>query len=140
MRHKIMQLGLVAAVCGLAVAPAAALAQSSYGQNPDQGAAQTPGMDATAPAEAPLTDAKLQSYVKATSKLYRIDSEWQTKLQGANDQDRAAMEQEIQTQMVAAVEKEGLTVSEYNNIARAVQNDPALQEKARGYLQQEQQP
>lgn len=88
--------------------------------------------------EEPVTDAKLRSYVKATGKLYRIDSEWQPKLQGASDQDRANMEREIQTQMVAVVEQEGLTVSEYNNIARAVQSDPALQEKAQGYMQEEQ--
>lgn len=142
MRHKkFMQLGLVSAICGLAAAPAVALAQANYGQDPGQ----SPGMtdpqaeQYQAPGqEEPVTDAKLRSYVKATGKLYRIDSEWQPKLQGANDQDRAAMEREIQTQMVAVVEQEGLSVSEYNNIARAVQSDPALQEKAQGYMQEEQ--
>lgn len=140
MRHnKFMKLGLVSAICGLVAAPGVALAQATYGQDPGAGMSDPQAGQYQAPGqEGQVSDAKLKSYVKATGKLYQVDSEWQPKLQSANDQERAAMEREIQTQMVAIVEQEGLSVTEYNDIARAVQSDPELQEKAQGYMQEQQ--
>lgn len=135
MRHnKLTKLGLAAAICAMTAAPGLAMAQAAN-QDPAQAQDQY-----HAPGDAgDVSDEKLRSYVKATGKLYQIDTEWQPKLQGATDQERAAMEREIQTRMVAVVEQEGLSVNEYNEIARAVQSDPELQEKAQGLMQQEQQ-
>src|SRR5690606_32515571 len=97
MRHnKITKLGLAAAICAMTAAPGLAMAQAA---NQERAQAQD---QYQAPGDAgDVSDEKLRSYVKATGKLYQIDTEWQPKLQGATDQERAAMEREIQTRMVA---------------------------------------
>lgn len=101
----------------LAVAPVAAMAQT---EPPMQQQQQMPAID----------DNQLDSYAEAAVKIYDIRVRWEPEIRGAESQEKAMEAQrEARTEMIEAVQKEGLSVEEYNSITAAAQRDPELNQK-----------
>lgn len=99
----------------LAVAPVAAMAQT---QAPAQ--QEMPKID----------ESQLDSYADAAVRIYDIRVRWEPEIRGAESQEKAMEAQrEARTEMIEAVQKEGLSVEEYNSITAAAQRDPDLNQK-----------
>lgn len=111
-----------AAVAGAAVFGAGATASAQ------DAAAQQQQMQQAAP----VTDKEVKQFVKAEKEINSIVEEWAPKVQSAgNQQEAEELQGEAQTQMVAAIEKEGLSVNRYNEIYQQAQLDPQLAERIR---------
>ena len=99
----------------LAVAPVATMAQT---QAPAQ--QEMPKID----------ESQLDSYADAAVRIYDIRVRWEPEIRGAESQEKAMEAQrEARTEMIEAVQKEGLSVEEYNSITAAAQRDPDLNQK-----------
>ena len=80
----------------------------------------------------PVSDKEVKKFVKAEKKIGAIIDEWTPKVQSAESDEQAdQLKQQAQTQMIAAIEKEGLSVQRYNEIAQQAQFDPQLAERLR---------
>ena len=78
--------------------------------------------------ETSFDDEQIESFTTARADVQKLQQEYASKMQA--DQEKAVgLKQEAQQKMVAAVEDAGLEVQEFNNIARAAQNDQELAEK-----------
>ena len=87
------------------------------------------GASASAPAQsAQIDDATLQKAAKAYVKVKQIVH--QEKQANAAEPPQAS----DQSAKMAAVKAEGLDPQEYNQVLQTVQNDPQLQEKFAGYV------
>lgn len=94
---------------------------------------QQPGAAAETPQ---FTDAQIEAYANAVTRVSEITSEWLPRMDAAeNDQARMEIQQEMQEPLVAAVEAEGLSAQEYNEITFAAQNDPALAQRISALLE-----
>ncbi len=119
---KMTKILAAAAATATAAASPAAMAQ-------DAAAAQQQAQEA-----APVSDKEVKKFVKAEKKINAIIQEWTPKVQSAESQEQAQeMQQTAQTEMIAAIEKQGLSVQRYNAIAQQAQKDPQLAQR----LQQE---
>ena len=91
-----------------------------------------------APQATEIPEAELQSYAAAAAEIEALVQEWQPKVQSAETPEEAAeIGQQAQAEMVQAVESEGLTVEQYNQITQLAQADPDLQAKIMSYIQAE---
>lgn len=113
----------VSLFAALATATGPALAQA--GQN---GAAQ--GMSQSVPAPSDISDQQLTQFADAQKDVRSVRNEWRGKLKNAEDK-KSAMKQRRQAsqEMVEAVKDSGLTVDEYNGIAKAAQSHPKLAQR-----------
>lgn len=76
---------------------------------------------------APVTDAEIETFVAATQEVVVIIEEYQPQLQAAESQEAAAaLQQEAQDKLVAAVEAEGMSADRYNQINMAAAKDEEL--------------
>ena len=126
----IRKTALTIALTALFAAGGTAVAQSYGG-----GAGQAPTPGQTTPATAALTEQTVDTFVDAFVAVQEIREDFTERLHSASDEAEAqAMQQEAQEKMMRAVEESGMSVQEYNEVAMALQNDPALmqqvQEKA----------
>lgn len=79
---------------------------------------------------AEVSDADLEKYAKAETKVDSIREDFSEQLQGADDQEQAQqLQQQAQEEMISAVEDAGLDVTTYNQIASQVQMDDSLRER-----------
>ncbi|PQA85688.1 DUF4168 domain-containing protein [Hyphococcus luteus] len=107
----------------LAAAAAAAAASAGPAAMAQDAAAQQQQI-------APVSDKEVKKFVKAEKKIGAIVEEWSPKVQSAESQQEAQqMQKKAQTQMIAAIEKEGLSVQRYNQIAQRAQVDKQLAER-----------
>lgn len=74
-----------------------------------------------------ISNGQLASFAEANSEIRDITVTYQERAQAGKDV--ADLQPQMQQEMIAAVESAGLSVEDYNSIARAVQADPALQQK-----------
>ena len=119
-RHRI-------AIAVAATALAAGLSLPAFAQSEE-------APEATQPA-AP-SDEDLQSYAAAATEIQTIVQEWQPQIEGAETPEEAnELGTQAQVQMVEAVEAEGLSVEQYNQITQLAQADPDLQAKIMSYMQ-----
>lgn len=82
---------------------------------------------ATAPAAANFDEATLQSYVDASVKLQDIGQDWEGRMaEAGTPEEMTDLQAQAEEEMVAAVEAEGLSAEQYNEITRAAQADPDL--------------
>ena len=105
--------------------PALALAALAY-VTPAPVAAQT---EAEPPVVNPqdISQTQLESFVAAATRVGEITDQLQSEAQGIEDQaELAALQQQANVEMVAAVEQQGLTVEEYNMIFQVAQVDPEV--------------
>lgn len=116
-----------AIVAGAAVATAASVHA--------QTAAPAPGAQQAPAAAQKFSDQELQSYAAAVVKVQDISAKWQDKLRTTKDPSASTeIQKQAETEAVAAVKEEGLTVEKYNQIALATENDTELRNKVLDYV------
>lgn len=102
---------------------------------PVAGAQEMDGAAATPPAvgapveagAASFTDAQIDRFAEAMTEIQGLNETYGPKVAGETDTTaRAAIQQEMTTEMTAAVTRSGLTPEEYNQIAAAAQGDAEL--------------
>ncbi|MFU2510497.1 DUF4168 domain-containing protein [Pseudoalteromonas sp. ASV78] len=77
-----------------------------------------------------IKDAKLLQFSIAMDSIDKISARYESEFQSAEDTEQAqTIQQRAQAEMVKAVEKAGLTVAEYSEIAQQAQQDPQLRER-----------
>lgn len=117
-----------AAAAMAATALAAGFALPAFAQ------AETETPQATQPAA--LTEEELQSYAAAALEVQSLIEEWQPQIEAAESPEQASeIGQQAQSEMVMAVEAEGLSVEEYNQITQLAQTDPELQSRIMSYIE-----
>lgn len=122
-RKTVLTLALTSlfAVGGTAVAQYGGPEAGAAGQAPPPAEA-TPGMA--------LTEQTVDTFVDAFVAVQEIRHDFAERLQEAADETQAqAMQQEAQEEMMRAVEEEGMSVQEYNEVAMALQQDPELMQQ-----------
>lgn len=88
---------------------------------------QTTPPPATTTAPANFDEATLQSYVDASVKLQDIGQEWEGRMaEAGTPEEMTDLQAQAEQEMVSAVEAEGLSAEQYNEITRAAQEDPDL--------------
>ncbi|MGM0676016.1 DUF4168 domain-containing protein [Ectothiorhodospira marina] len=121
--HPLRTLSLTVAIAGLLGVGSHAMAQQ---QGDFQGQQQQPpGMDQQ---QAPQVDPQtLDRFVDAFVAVQRIRDDFSQQLQDVTDEAEAqSLQQEAQEEMISAVQDEGMSVDEYNQVAMSLQNDPAM--------------
>lgn len=75
-------------------------------------------------------DEQLNQFVVATQKINEVAEAYQEQFSKAEtDEERLSAMQEADEKAMAIVEKEGLTVEEYNEISMAIQQDEKLRDR-----------
>ena len=70
---------------------------------------------------------QLQQFAKAAQQVFKIRQKYAPDVRAANnDKDAHALIDKAQAEMTKAIEKEGMTIAQYNKIIEAAQKDPAL--------------
>jgi len=122
---------LAAALFGASLAVAGPVfAQGGQGaaQQSQQGAAA----QRAAPAAGDITDAQIEKFSDAQKEMLDVRSEWQGKMQNAKGEKAAMQQRQMANQaMVEAIQDSGLTVDEYNGIAKAAQSNPQIAQRIR---------
>ncbi|MEY6432615.1 DUF4168 domain-containing protein [Thioalkalicoccus limnaeus] len=113
----------------LAFAALFGLSGSAVAQGmPEPGSAAAPGMEA--PASAAVDDAKFDDFVEAFVAVQEINDELSGQLMEAPDPERAhELQQQAQQEMVVAIEEQGISVEQYNEIVMALRHDQGLNER-----------
>jgi hypothetical protein len=111
---------------GLTAGATPVFAQGS--QNAQQSAqAQKPSAQATH-----VSDGQIHKFAKAENQVQNIRSKWQGKIKGAkNKQTAMQYSKQANQSMVKAVRGSGLSVKQYNKIARAAMSQPKLAQRIR---------
>ncbi|QXO19193.1 MULTISPECIES: DUF4168 domain-containing protein [Vibrio] len=98
-----------------------------------EGQAQQQQQQAAAPQQAQpieVNDEQLEQFAEAQASVNEIRVDAMTKLKNSEDPKEAQeIQQQANQEMVDAVQDTGLSVEDYNLIARAVQNDTSLQSR-----------
>ncbi|WP_052368122.1 DUF4168 domain-containing protein [Algiphilus aromaticivorans] len=111
------------------VALAIALGASGTAVAQNQGGSAQGGMQQQAP-DIDVSDEQVESFAEAQSRVAEIGEKWTPRMQEAeSSEDVQKAREQAQQEMVIAVENAGLSVQEYNQIARAAQADEELREK-----------
>jgi len=83
-----------------------------------------------------VSASEIASFAKAQSQIAKIRQEYQKELSAAEDQaQQESIVQEMNEKMVDAVEREGLSVEQYNDIFGVAQSDPAVQQRISEVMQ-----
>lgn len=91
-----------------------------------------PTFGETTPASAMLTEQTVDTFVDAFVAVQDVREDFAERLGSAtNESEAQAMQQEAQVEMLQAVERTGMSVQEYNDVATALQNDPELLQQVR---------
>ena len=138
MTSNFRRLPLALAMAALFGLSGAAIAQQGQPPTGQEGAppAGQPGMDQQQPG-AQIDPDTLDRFVDAFVEVQHIREDFAERLQGVeNEADAQAMQQEAQEEMIGAVEDNGLTVEEYNQVAMALQQDPAMMQQVQQMAQE----
>jgi hypothetical protein len=131
MHHRLTLPALLAA--SLAAAPVALAQEEDLNPEGEQARQQeqTPAEGSNREAgPLKMNDRTLDRFAEAYVAIRRIQSDFADQLGEVEEREKAReLQQEAQEKMVTAVEEAGLSVSEYNQVARRMQNDPELREK-----------
>jgi len=123
----------------LAALVASVLSQAAYGQTgEDPGGHQEPPSEqqpaqkpsAQEPAAQDVDDATLDRFARAAVDLRRIEASASTEMdQIVNGAQIGEIQLRTQRDMMSAVENAGLSVEEYNRIAKLMNSDPEVRER-----------
>lgn len=104
-----------------------------------QSSSEPPGQPAEqAQSQQTFSDQDLQACAKAFVEIEKIHVKHQAALDSGQEPAQAQQTQhEANTEMIKAIEKEGLTAQTYNQILLTAQNDPALAQKLNQLIAQE---
>jgi GTP1/Obg family GTP-binding protein len=82
------------------------------------------------PEQIQVSDQQLQQFATAQAGISEVQEEFSAQLQQVEDPDKAqTLREQANEQMIQAVQDAGLDVESFNQIAMAVQNDQALQQR-----------
>ena len=96
------------------------------------GAAIAQTADAPAVTIAPVSDAEATKFVAANKKVTEVANKMTIELQAAKTkEDAAAVQAKAEKQIVAAIQKEGITPTRYTEIIRLAETDEATLAKLR---------
>lgn len=113
----------------LAIALGASGTAVAQQQSGAQGGGGQGGMQQQAP-DIDVSDDQVESFAEAQARVAEIGEKWTPRMQEAeSSEDVQKAREQAQQEMVIAVENAGLSVQEYNQIARAAQADEELREK-----------
>jgi restriction endonuclease Mrr len=74
-----------------------------------------------------FSEEQLRSFAAATEEIRKIDMKYSDHIRNAESQkDALALREEAESEMVNAVQDEGLSLEEYNAIAQAAEDNPKL--------------
>lgn len=105
-------------------ASGAAVAQQGGAQGGQQGAMQQQAPDID------VSDEQVEAFAEAQARVAEIGEKWTPRMQEAeSSEDVQKAREQAQQEMVIAVENSGLSVQEYNQIARAAQADEELRQE-----------
>ncbi|MGX9366566.1 DUF4168 domain-containing protein [Desulfoplanes sp. PS50] len=120
-------------IVGLLFFAAPALAQEGQQKYPA-------GMEAQQPELQDFDDQTVDNFASSMIEVQTIRNQFTQKLQGVQDQERAvALQQEMSTKMIDAVQNQGLDVETFNTIASQMTVDQQLQKKVEGLIEQKMQ-
>jgi hypothetical protein len=84
-----------------------------------------------------ISQQDLQIFAVAAVEVQRISDDYQTKFAAADTpHERQKIQQEATDRMTKAVEEKGMTVSQYNDVARVAQTDTDVAEQISEYVRQ----
>jgi hypothetical protein len=87
-----------------------------------------------APAVA-VEDRKIDQFADAYIAVQQIQSQATQQMSAITDADKAQkVKQEAETQMIEAVQRNGLQIEEFNQIVQAMASDPSLRDKVSGRI------
>lgn len=114
---------------GVLAAPAASQAQQQYQDQIEKQQRGAPSFE----------EEDLKSYASAMIEVRKINQQYGKELQSAQSQEeQQAVRTEATQVMTQAIEDEGLSVREYNQIYQAAAADPDLANKVNKYVQEAQ--
>lgn len=122
-----------ASLTALLAASANSLAQSGQQgyqqgyQGGDPGQAASPPAQGGSGAALDVDEATIERFAMAKVEVQRMNRDLTQEMNAASDMTEAQeLQRKAQEEMAQAVEEEGISVREYNEIATAMQQDPAL--------------
>jgi len=129
--------GLIIGACFLIAVPPLCAQQGQQGQQGQKGQQGQQGQQQyqyqdpqqqQQPAD--FNQENLQKFAEAQTEVSEIRGEYSDALSNVEDAEKARELQDKYTQkMIDAIEEKDLSVSKYNDISRAIQDNPGLQEK-----------
>ncbi len=112
-----------------------AMAQSPYSEGEQEG---TLGMEQSQPAPQ-VNDQTLTNFAAAIIELGTIQNKFAAQLQSVQDREKAMeIQQEMQQEVITALQDEGLDVETYNAIAKQMNEDEDLRNKVNAEIQKQQ--
>lgn len=121
---------------GVVILAGLGAAVSGYAQDYSQGQAgdyqqgqQQQGQRPAAP-QVELSEKKISKFSEAYAEISTIRQDYTDRMRSAEDQSKAReLQQQAQSEMMAAVKETGLSVQDYNRIAQAIQRNPELRNR-----------
>lgn len=120
-----MKIGMKAIASATAIAFTTAVSGAAFAQAQQQPGAQQQQME-------PVSEEEVRQFANAEKKIAAISQKWQQEIETVETQEAAEqIQQQAQSEMITAIEQEGLTVQRYNEIYAQAQTDPELAEQIR---------
>lgn len=119
---------------GLAAASTPVFAQGSSG---GAGHADTQsGYSQSNSSASHISQAQIKKFAKTQKDMQPLVKKWQSKINQAQDQQKKQQyQQQMNARIVQAIKKDGLSIQQYNKIARASQKDPQLSQRIQQAMQ-----
>jgi len=112
-------------IAGIVMGLATTGAYAQQSQNQSQ-----PTHAAASKAQAPIPHAQLQAFVDVQKDIRQIRGKYQGQVKSASSKKKKrAIEMKAEREMVQAIKKKGLSVRDYNKIARAYQSNAKVRKK-----------
>lgn len=118
--RKVIPLG-VALGAALALAPAAALAQSDQAPS---GRVPSTGSSAGA-----LSDGTINKAGAALRDVAQVQEKYQGKMDTASPAQKQSLSEQANAEAVQAIQSHGLSVQDYTNVVRTAQNNPQVKQR-----------
>jgi biopolymer transport protein ExbB/TolQ len=110
-------------------------ATAVHAQSNQQQAQQQQQRQQQAPSAQNFSDEELKAFAGAAQQVQAINRNFQSRFQSAESPEkRQQLQQGARQEMVSAIQEEGLSVEQYNQIAKAAQGDPDLAEQVQAYM------
>ena len=143
LRSNLIYTALFAASAAAAPAAWAQMQEPAPAQEFPSPAAEAPPVsempESSAAASAPITDQKIEQFADAYVAVQTIQEKAATELQTAKEPAQAdQVKAKAETDMIAAVEKSGLNVDEFNQIVESMTANADVRERVAAKLQERQ--
>ena len=126
-------------IASLALGTAVTLGFGGMAAAQTQPPAQQPTQQAPAPQQAPgqqqVSDQQIQVFASALQKVQEIVVAYGPQIEKAKDLEQAQkLHTEAQDKMAQAVKSEGLSVQQYNQVAKLAESDPQVRSRIKAHM------